>query len=129
VSDSPRVAAVRRQLDAYNAGDFEASYAGLHPDIEWVVAREHPASRTVRGLDELLGYHGDWQETMPGLTIEILETVERGDAVLSLCRLHGAGADSGAEVGVTIGFVSRFSEEKIVRVEEYLDPAEARAAL
>jgi ketosteroid isomerase-like protein len=129
VSDSPRVAAVRGQLDAYNAGDFEAAYAGLDPDIEWVVAREHPASRTVRGLDELLEYHGDWQQTMPGLTIEILEIEERGDSVLAVCRLVGEGAGSGAEVGVTIGFVSRFSEDTIVRVEEYLHPAEARAAL
>ena len=127
--ESERVVAVRRQIDAYNAGDFDAAFDGLHPDVEWVVAREHPASRTVRGLDELAEYHGDWQQTMPGLRIEIVEVEERGDSVLALCRLVGAGAGSGAEVGVTIGFVSRFSEGRVHRVEEYLDPAEARAAL
>jgi ketosteroid isomerase-like protein len=129
MSESPRVAAVRRQLEAYNAGDFEASTVGLDPDVEWIVAREHPASRTVRGLDELVDYHGDWQRTMPGLSIEVLEIDESGDSVLAICRLVGEGAESGAEVGVRIGFVSRFRNERIIRVEEYLDPDEARGAL
>ena len=127
--ESGRAGLVRRQIAAYNRGDFDASLAGTDPGIEWVVAREHPAARTVRGHDELRAYHQDWQGTMPGLAIEIVEIDECGDSVLSVCRLRGTGAGSGAEVGVDVAFVSRFRGDLIVRVEEYLDANDARAAL
>jgi len=127
--ESANVALIKGQIDAYNRGDWEAAFAGMTADVEWVIAREHPAARTVRGLDELGEYHRDWQETLPGLTIEVLETDERGDAVLSVCRLRGAGAGSGAEVGVEIAFISRRRDGRVVRVEEYLDADEARAAI
>jgi ketosteroid isomerase-like protein len=127
--DSANVALLRRQIDAYNRGDFEAALEGTDPAVEWVVAREHPAARTVRGHDELREYHRDWQGTMPGLAIELVEVDERGESVLTVCRMRGAGAGSGAEVVVVVAFVNRFRDGRVVRVEEYLDADEARRAL
>jgi ketosteroid isomerase-like protein len=120
---------VRAMLAAYNRGEWQDAFAAVADDVEWVVAREHPSTRTVHGPAELRAYHEDWQATLPGLTIDVTELEEHGDAVLSVCRLRGTGAGSGAEVGVEIAFISRFRDGKLMRVEEFLDPAEARAAL
>jgi ketosteroid isomerase-like protein len=120
---------VRRWADAYNQGGLEASAEGLDQEIEWVVAREHPSARTVRGLDELREYLVDWEQTMGGqMQLETEEIIDHGDRVITLARLRGTGTASGAEVEIPIALVSTVRGGVIVRVEEYLDPQEARAA-
>jgi ketosteroid isomerase-like protein len=119
---------VRRQIEALNRGDWDGSIEGLAPAVEWVVAREHPASRTVRGLDELRSYREDWNQTLSGLTFELDEVVDHGDVVVAMGRIKGSGVGSGAVTEVPIGFVSRFRGGLVVRVEEYLNPQEALEA-
>jgi ketosteroid isomerase-like protein len=119
---------VRRQIEALNRGDWEASVEGVDPGIEWVVAREHPASRTVRGLDELREYRADWNQMLEGLTFEAEEIVDRDDLVVAVGRIKGTGSGSGAETEVPLAFVSRFRDGLVVRVEEYLDPDAALEA-
>jgi ketosteroid isomerase-like protein len=119
---------VRRQIEALNRGDWDGSMEGLAPAVEWVVAREHPASRTVRGLDELRSYREDWSQTLSGLTFELKEVIGRGDIVVAMGRIKGGGVGSGAVTEVPIGFVSRFRDGLVVRVEEYLNPHEALEA-
>jgi ketosteroid isomerase-like protein len=119
---------IHRQIEALNRGDWEGSIEGLDQQIEWVVAREHPASRIVRGLDELRTYRQDWRQTLGGLTFESEDVIDRGPAVVALGRIKGTGSGSGAEVEVPIAFVSRFRDGRVIRVEEYLDPNEALEA-
>jgi ketosteroid isomerase-like protein len=116
---------IRRQTEALNRGDLEAATEGIDPGIEWVVAREHPASRTVRGLDELRRYFEDWRETIGALRFDSERIVDQGDLVVSIGRIQGVGTGSGTETVVPIGFVSRFRDGLVIRVEEYLDPTEA----
>jgi hypothetical protein len=122
------VALVRRQIEALNRGDWEGSIEGLDAEVEWVVAREHPAARTVRGLQELRTYREDWRQMLGMLRFEPDRIVEAGDVVVAVGRLRGTGAESGAEIEVPIGFVSRFRDGVVVRVEEYLDSADALEA-
>jgi ketosteroid isomerase-like protein len=119
---------INRQIEALNRGDWEGSIEGLDRAIEWVVAREHPASRTVRGLDELRIYQQDWRQMLGGLKFESEDVIDGGPAVVALGRIKGTGSGSGAEVEVPIAFVSRFRDGHVVRVEEYLDPKEALEA-
>ena len=119
---------VRRQIEALNRGDWEGSVEGVDPGIEWVVASEHPASRTVRGLDELREYRADWNQMLEGLTFEAEEIVDRDDAIVAVGRIKGTGSGSGAETEVPLAFVSRFRDGLVVRVEEYLDRNEALVA-
>src|SRR3954452_23709733 len=112
---------IQRQIEALNRGDWEGSVEGIDPGIEWVVAREHPASRTVRGLDELREYRADWNQMLEGLTFDSEEILDRDDAIVAVGRIKGTGSGSGAETEVPIAFVSRFRDGLVVRVEEYLD--------
>jgi ketosteroid isomerase-like protein len=125
---SERVDLVRSRFEGFNDRDWEASIAGSSHSIEWVVSREHPASRTLRGFDEIHAYQEDWLQTMPGLKLQIDEIDEVGQSVVAIGRAEGSGAGSGAEVGVPIAFVCRFEGAEVVRVEEYLDLQEARRA-
>jgi ketosteroid isomerase-like protein len=119
---------IRRQLEALNRGDWEGSIEGVDQEVEWVVAKEHPGSRTIHGLDELRSYREDWGQMLGALTFEAEEVVDRGDLAVAVGRIKGIGSGSGAEIEVPIAFVSRFRDGLVVRVEEYLDPEEALEA-
>jgi ketosteroid isomerase-like protein len=120
---------VRGWVEDWNHGDVDALLEEVDPNIEWVVAREHPAATTHRGPGEIGAYLADWLRTMPGLKVEIEEIEEAGDRVLLVMRMRGTGAGSGADVEVRLANVTTFRNGKPVRVEEYLDPDEGRQAL
>jgi ketosteroid isomerase-like protein len=128
-SGNPNVAATRRFIEAYNEGDLDSLAALADPDIEWEVAPEHPASTTHRGIDAVREYHEDWRNTVHDLRVELRSIVASEDTVVSVCGLRGEGAESGADVEVEIAFLTTFRGGKAVRVEEFLDPAEALRAL
>lgn len=119
---------VRRWVDGFNRRDMDALVEGAGPEFEWVVAREHPDATTHKGIDATLGYFREWFRMMPDFHVEIAEIEERGDQVLTVIRITGSGAGSGAGTEVRTGMVSTFRDGKPVRTEEYLDPDEARAA-
>ena len=119
----------RAWVDAFNRGDTEALLKGASAETEWVVAREHPASTTHHGREDIAGYLKDWRATMPGLTYEADEIVERGDCVLIVGRIRGTGVGSGAPTEVPVATLTTFADGLARRVEEYLDPEEARAEL
>jgi ketosteroid isomerase-like protein len=121
--------AVRRSIEAYNAGDVDGLLTMAHPDIEWEVAPEHPAATTHRGFEAVRAYHEDWRNTLQDLRIELRSVAERGDVVVSVCRLRGKGGESGADVGVDLALLTTFRDGKAIRVEEFLNPDEALRAL
>lgn len=128
-SVGPNAAAVIRSIGSYNAGDIEALVAMAHPEIEWEVAPEHPAATTHRGTEAVREYHEDWRNTVHDLTIDLRSVAEAGDLVMTVCRLRGKGAESGADVEVDLALLTTFRDGKAIRVEEFLNPDEALRAL
>ena len=63
------------------------------------------------------------------MRVEIEAIEERGDRVLSVQRLRGAGAASGAGTEVVLATISTFRDGRSVPTEEFLDPDEARRVL
>jgi ketosteroid isomerase-like protein len=112
-----------------NDGDFDAAFGLVHPDIEWVIAKEHPDTRTVTGRDALAEYRREWEEALPGVHVVFDRLLDTGNAVVGIGKVRGKGAGSGADVQVPIGFVFTLGDGLITRVEEYLDPAEALKAV
>jgi ketosteroid isomerase-like protein len=111
-----------------NDGDFDAAFGLVHPDIEWVIAKEHPDTRTVTGRNALAEYRREWDEALPGVHVVFDRLLDMGNAVVGIGEVRGTGAGSGADVQVPIGFVFTLGDGLITRVEEYLDPAEALKA-
>jgi ketosteroid isomerase-like protein len=119
----------RAWVDAFNLGDIDALLRNTSTQTEWVVARQHPASTTHRGPEAIAKYIEDWRAMMPGLTYEVDEILERDDLLLLVGRIRGSGAESGAAAEVPVATLTTFRDGLTLRVEEYLDPDEARAEL
>jgi ketosteroid isomerase-like protein len=120
---------VRDWVEAWNQGDIDALMTDADPDVEWVVAREHPAATTHRGRDAAGEYLRDWLRMMPGIQVEIEELEQSGDRVLVVMRMSGTGAGSGATTEVRVANLVTFRDGRPRRVEEFLDPDEARREL
>src|SRR5256885_8537426 len=115
---------VRSIYAAWEQGDF-SSAEWAHPDIEWIIAREHPDARTLIGRDALTEYRREWQKTMPDLRLALDRLLDANDKVVTIGTAHGTGTGSGADVRVPLAFVFTLRDGLIVRAEEYLNPAEA----
>ena len=111
-----------------NVGDFDAAFEMLDPDIEWVVAGEHPSSRTITGREALAEYQRDWQEVLGDMRVEYERVLDAGHAVVAIGTVRGTGTESGADVRVPIAFLITLRNGLIARVEEYLNPVDALEA-
>jgi len=52
---------VRRAIKAFNREDLDQALEWADPEIEWVVARDHPDAATHRGRDAVAAYLREWQ--------------------------------------------------------------------
>jgi ketosteroid isomerase-like protein len=98
----------------------------MSDDAEWRIAREHPASRMLRGPAEIRSYLEDWLESMQRLRMEADEIRESGDYVLVIARVMGTGTGSGVELEIPLATLSTIRDGVSVRTEEFLDLEEAR---
>lgn len=122
-----RVEMVRAVLEG-PAPDFRSALAGLREDVEWVIAKEHPNARTLRGQDEVVAYLEEWAGILEDLEFDAAEYRDAGDRVVAIGTSRGRGAGGGVPVAVPLCLVYTFSADEIVRVEEFLDPSDALAA-
>jgi ketosteroid isomerase-like protein len=99
------------------------------PDIEWVIAREHPEARTLIGREAVLAYFRAWEEMLERPRLEMDSFIDAGGSVVAVGSMRGTGVGSGADVQVPIALVCTLAGGKVVRVEEYLDPREALEAV
>jgi uncharacterized protein len=120
---------VQTVRDSFAAPDLDGAASWWHPEIEWIVAREHPEARTLVGRGAIATYLQDWEATLDGLQIDVDELLDAGDTVVAVGNVRGGGTDSGADVSVPIAFLCTVRDGKLVRVEEYLDTAEALNAV
>lgn len=119
----------RKNVEAVTAflssPDPQAGEQWSDPQIEWVVAREHPEARTLTGRDAVVAYFQEWEASLPGMTFVADRVLDGDESVVAVGTVRGTGAGSGADVQVPLALLCRLAAGKVVRVEEYLDPNEA----
>jgi uncharacterized protein len=120
---------VRRACEPTLRGELDAALRLAHPDVECVVAREHPDSRTLTGREAPLAFRHDWQEALPDVRFELERTLDAGDRVVGIGTVRGTGDHSGADVRVPLAFVYTLRDGLISRIEEYLSEAMGVAGL
>ena len=120
---------VRRANELTNDGELDAAFRFLHPDIEWVIAREHRNARALAGREAVAEYQREWQEVVPDVGVEYDRVLDAGGKVVGIGRVRGTGTGSGADVRVPIALVFTLRGGLITRVEEYLNPSEALKAV
>lgn len=121
-------------------GDFGAGFDAavrqglLAPDAQW---RGGPrGGRAIAGIENAVG-RDEWVEMMRRLTegfedlrFEVERIIDAGEnRVVSVTRMFGTGARSGVPVELHSAHVYWLDQGRIVRCDEFLDPAEALEAV
>jgi ketosteroid isomerase-like protein len=125
---------VRRQIEAFNRGDFRAAIEALHEDVEWqvphVATLDAPASGLLRGRREMIENFGQWFEAWDSFAFEVAEVRPgSGDNVFVAGVQTGRGRASGLDVTVPTFHVLTVREGKIVRMRTFQERAEALEAV
>jgi ketosteroid isomerase-like protein len=122
------VAVFRRGAEAYNRRDAEAFLEDAHPDVEW-----RPVFQTLlgggatvfRGHDAIRRMFQEVDESLAAIDAEWSDIRDLGERVVATGRLHIRGRESGVETESPLGIVVDFSDGKVLRVQTFLDPAQA----
>jgi ketosteroid isomerase-like protein len=118
----------KRGADAYNRRDAGAFLEDAHPDVEWrpVFQMLLGGGATVfRGHDAIRRMFREVDESLAAIDAEWSDIRDLGERVVATGRLRIRGRESGIETEPPLGIVVDFSEGKVVRVQTFLDPAEA----
>jgi ketosteroid isomerase-like protein len=118
----------KRGADAYDRRDAEAFLEDAHPDVEWRPAFQMllGGSATVfRGHDAIRRMFREVDESLAAIGAEWSDIRDLGERVVATGRLRIRGRESGVESESPVGIVVDFSEGKVVRVQTFLDPAQA----
>jgi ketosteroid isomerase-like protein len=101
----------------------------LDPEVEYLEAPKFPQAAVYRGREAVLRQWREFTASFDDYRLEADDRFAVGDRVVYICRESGRGAASGVPVDRTTGYVHTFRAGKIVRVEIFLDPADALEAV
>jgi ketosteroid isomerase-like protein len=120
---------VRRTIEAFNSGDWDASLEYMDEDIEWRAADAVPDQDSYFGRDGVRAFWTAWTDNFEGFRLEVEELIDAGDDVVVVTRIRGRGIASGAEVrSNSFAQVARVRDRKIRRWEIYDRAQDAREA-
>ena len=123
--------AFKRAVAAYNRRDIDAFLEGFDPEIEWhsltqvMFGGEQSVYRGHRGIREGVR---EMDEVLVDLQVEYAEIRDLRERIVVFGRVSGRGRASGAETESPINWVIEFRNSKVIRMTDYLDPAEALEA-
>jgi ketosteroid isomerase-like protein len=122
------VEVVRRSLDAFERGDFDAAMDALDPRIEYDLTH-FPDGKVYLGHDGVREAFRIWLGTWEDYRQEIDEVIDLGeDQVVVVLREFGRGKGSGIEVERPTAGVWTLRDGKALRIRFYAGKAEALAA-
>ena len=124
MTDDEMIAAVRRLLDAFNRGDFEAALQLAVPDIELVRPGGQSSIKGVAALRE-------WMEpdAIEEQHFEPLDFMVKGDKVFERAHNTGRGAGSGIEIDAVTYIVWTLDDHGLVKEAQGFLPHEEAEAL
>jgi len=121
-------ALVRALYEAINERDYEAGFALLADEFEWLEPEHTLLGGTHRGVAEVREALERQIEVFDEFTIEPQAFHEHGDCVAVPIRQRARGALSGVEVEIRIGHLWTVAERRIARLEVFPAAGDAREA-
>ena len=113
---------IKGLYNAFSAGDLDAVFEVLAPDIEWIEADGIPYGGHFRGHEAI--YDGvfakigaEWE----GFTAEVHEFIDAGDVVITLGVDAGVFKTTGKAMRASTASVWRLKDGKVVQFRQYLD--------
>jgi ketosteroid isomerase-like protein len=117
----------RRSFSAFNSGDVDAALSLWGPDPVWDLS---PMGLGVyEGLPAIRDFWEDWVDAYEEWKAEAEEMLDLGNGVtLAVVIQKGRPVGSSGDVGLRYAAVGVWAEDVIVRITNYGDIDEARAA-
>jgi ketosteroid isomerase-like protein len=102
----------------------------VHPDFVWDVTTFRGAviPGTFVGVEEINRWLAEWLESFDNWSIEIEETLDAGDLVVTIVRQRGKAKHGGPPVEQRLAQVWTFRDGLIARMNMYADREEALEA-
>lgn len=119
---------VRALYEAINEQDYDAGFALLDDQFEWVEPEQSLLGGARRGFDQVRRAIEAQLEVFDEFTVEPEEFHERGDHVAVPVRQRARGGMSGVEVEIRIGHLWTVKNGRIVRLEVFAAREDARRA-
>jgi ketosteroid isomerase-like protein len=117
-----------RRLDALDPETMEAAFDFFDTEIEVHEDPRFPEAGVYRGLDAVGRYFRQFTESFDEFSLEAEDFIDLGeDRVLLLFTLRTRGKGSGATVEAQPGWIYTIRNGKAIRIEAFLDRAEAFA--
>jgi ketosteroid isomerase-like protein len=126
---SSPAAVVEALYRAINERDYEAGFALLADDFEWLQPEHTLLGGPHRGLEAVRAALERQFEVFDEFAIEPEEFHERGARVAVTIRQRATGGLSGAEVEIRIGHLWTVEDGEIVRLEVFAARDGARRAI
>jgi ketosteroid isomerase-like protein len=115
--------------EAFNRHDFETAFSGFHPDLDWETVAGVPGRQRIRGQREVIEGFRELIAEFPDWRVEPQEFIEADDTILVRNVGTATGGKSGVPVRQPFTQVWTFRDGRPIRVREFLDHAEALAAV
>jgi ketosteroid isomerase-like protein len=117
------VQVVQQAYEAFGRGDIPGLLGVLAEDVDWSVAEAIPHGGRFSGRDEVgrffQGIGENWEE---GFSVEVDETVDGGDQVVTLGTARGTLRDGRGDASYGFAHVFTVRDGHVVRFREYVDP-------
>lgn len=120
---------LRRSLDIWNRGDYEAWIATFDERCEFRPLRAQLEGRTYHGHEGVRRFIDEMLEEWAELRFELGEVRAEGDRVAGVAVMEAQGRASGVDLQIPVGIVVRVRAGKAVEGAVYSDPQQAFAAL
>jgi len=121
------VDAIRAAVEAMNRRDIEGVITLMDPEVRFEHRLAALEGKFV-GLDGVRGWFADLVEHFDAWQIHCPDIRDLGDRVLALGTIHATGRGSGAETGLPLTAVARFSDGRITHFTDFGDKAQALEA-
>jgi ketosteroid isomerase-like protein len=119
---------VRALYKAIDERDYEAGFALLDDEFEWLEPERALLGRVHRGPDQVRAAIETLLEVFDEFTIEPEEFHEYGQHVAVPIRQRVRGGASGVEVEIRIGHLWTIRDGKVIRLEVFAAREDARKA-
>jgi ketosteroid isomerase-like protein len=117
------VQVVQGAYEAFARGDVPGVLGAVADDVDWSVTEAIPHGGHFEGRDEVgrffAGIGENWEDDF---SVEVDETVDGGDRVVTLGRARGTLRNGGGNAGYGFAHVFTVRDGQIVRFREYVDP-------
>ncbi len=111
-----------------NARDLSKYFSLMSPDIEFYQTEELPWGRHYRGLEESKVFFSKFAPLIDS-TVDIAYYIPAGEQIVAIGKTIGIVTPTGKPFSCNLAHVWTVREEKIVRLDVYIDTDAIKAAL